>query len=551
MSFRLSPGTLDSLAGVFAPPRKRRSRGGGRGKGGARDDGAMLAFAAASLLRKTAPTSSSYRPSAQVKQAFGGGSHAAISARALRTMERTARRVPEVMVRVTGRQHGGGHVLANMSYISRLGHGEDKQIDLHTSEGEVLRDGRDMQELAQDWQEWETADEARRKGATSLSMILSMPAHTDPQGVKEAALAFAREEFANRSWVAALHVDRDHPHVHLTVARRDYDGRRFNPDSDDLLRYRQRFAQKLRDRGIEANATPVQARGVDAKHEPIAARKIREQGAVPQIDRNRADRARRLHENGRADPAVTALAKRQAVVRDTFQRSIDELLTSPSLVDQVKAQSLKTFVAAMPEPVPNSMRATQIDRGADAQSAAASAPEKGIAAADPVAAALARLEAATAEITARRAREAMAANPVTLALARMEAAKAEIEKRHQQEAGAADPLAATLARINEAAKVRTAPVQETGEVEMPGSDQSADRAAAKPGRDRPAERDADDQSQQMRPPLEPESRPMPTLSADQADAILRQTLERVRAQQQEREQMRQRDRSQDRGGPRR
>lgn len=247
MSFRLSPGTLDSLAGVFAPPRKRRASGGGRGKGGARDDGGMLAFAAASLLRKASPASS-YRLSAQVKRAFGGGSHAAISARALRTMERTARGVPEVMVRVTGRQHGGGHVLANMAYISRLGHGEDKQIDLHTGEGEVLRDGRDMQELAQDWQEWETADEARRQGATSLSMILSMPAHTDAQGVKEAALAFAREEFANRSWVAALHVDRYHPHVHLTVARRDFDGRRFNPDRDDLLRYRQRCAEAARPR---------------------------------------------------------------------------------------------------------------------------------------------------------------------------------------------------------------------------------------------------------------------------------------------------------------
>ncbi|WP_271301160.1 relaxase/mobilization nuclease domain-containing protein [Sphingomonas sp. CV7422] len=399
MSFRLSPGTLDSLAGVFAPPRKRRSRGGGRGKGGARNDGAMLAFAAASLLRKAAPASSGYRPSAQVKQPFGGGSHAAISARALRTMERTARGVPEVMVRVTGRQHGGGHVLANMSYISRLGHGEDKQIDLHTSEGEVLRDGRDMHALAQDWQEWETADEARRKGATSLSMILSMPAHTDPEGVREAALAFAREAFANRSWVAALHVDRDHPHVHLTVARRDFDGRRFNPDRDDLLRYRQRFAQKLRDRGIEANATPVRARGVDARHEPIAARKIREQGAVPQIDRNRVDRARRLHESGRADPAETALAKRQAVVRDTFQRSIDELRASSSFVDQVKAQTLRKFIAAMPEPVPN-FCALLDDREIVP---ATRGRQQGDVTADPIAAALARTQATNSRIAARRA----------------------------------------------------------------------------------------------------------------------------------------------------
>jgi hypothetical protein len=78
-------------------------------------------------------------------------------------------------------------------------------------------------------------DDARRKGATSISMILSMPAGTDPERLREAALDFAREEFANRSWVASLHVDRDHPHVHLTFARRDHDGRRFHPSRDDLF----------------------------------------------------------------------------------------------------------------------------------------------------------------------------------------------------------------------------------------------------------------------------------------------------------------------------
>jgi hypothetical protein len=106
---------------------------------------------------------------------------AAVSGRAIAAMERTARRVPEVMVRATGRQHGG-HVLANFSYISRLGHGEGKQVALYTSDEEVLHDARDMQILAQDWQEWEMGGDARRKGATSISMILSMPAGRIPSG---------------------------------------------------------------------------------------------------------------------------------------------------------------------------------------------------------------------------------------------------------------------------------------------------------------------------------------------------------------------------------
>jgi hypothetical protein len=275
-------------------------------------------------------------------------------------MERTSRQVPEVMVRITGRQHGGAHVLANFSYISRLGHGSDKELALHTSEGDVLRDGRDMQELAQDWHEWEVGGGARRAGATSISMILSMPTGTDPEQLQEAALAFAREEFANRSWVASLHVDRDHPHVHLTFARRALDGRRFNPDRDDLFRYRQRFAQKLRDRGIEANATPARARGIDPTHEPIAARKVREKGEVPRIDRSRAERVQRLREQGLPDPAQAALAKRQATVRATYERSIAELSESPSMVDQLVAKSVGRCVAAMPAPEPNSVRAVRL-----------------------------------------------------------------------------------------------------------------------------------------------------------------------------------------------
>lgn len=280
--------------------------------------------------------------------------------RAVMTADRTSRRAPEAVVRITGRQHGGGHLLANFSYISRLGHGDESELGLETSEGEVLRDGREMQLLAKEWHGWEMDGDARRKGATSISMILSMPTGTDPDRLKDAALDFAKEEFANRSWVAGLHIDRDHPHVHLTIARRDHDGRRFHPNRDDLFRWRQRFAEKLRDRGIEANATPARARGIDPMHEPIAAVKMREKGQVPEIDKSRIARAERLRAEGREDPVVAMLASRQATVRATYSRSIAELSTSPSAVDQHVARSLERFVATMPEPEPNSVRAMRL-----------------------------------------------------------------------------------------------------------------------------------------------------------------------------------------------
>jgi hypothetical protein len=367
MSFRLSSGTLDKLAGVYAPPRKHfPGSGGGRAKG-ATEGGSVVAL----LLPKTGRARADFTTNPQLKHAFGSGSHERVSDRAIRTLERTARGVPEVMVRVTGRQNGSGHVLANFAYISRLGHGAGKELALHTSDEDVLRDGRDMQILAQDWHEWQMGGDGRRKGATSISMILSMPAGTNPERLQEAALDFARTEFANRSWVASLHVDRDHPHVHLTIARRDLDGRRFNPDRDDLFRYRQRFAQKLRDRGIEANATPARARGIDPVHEPIAARKVRAKGEVPRIDKSRAERAARLRKQGVIDPAQAALASRHASIRSAHIQAFALLSRSPNVADQFVAQSVEKFVMAMPSPEPNSARAVRLARDQKAERAAA------------------------------------------------------------------------------------------------------------------------------------------------------------------------------------
>ena len=407
MSFNLSIGTLDTMAGIFAPAKKLRPGSGGGSGAKPREGGAMLGLAVASMFPKPVAQAGGYRPSAAARRAFGAGSQTGASRRAIAAMDRIARRSPEVMVRITGRQHGAGHVLANFTYISRLGHGTEQEIGLETSDGEVIRDGRAMQDLAQDWQEWEMGGDARRKGATSLSMILSMPSGTDPGRLKAAALDFAREEFANRSWVASLHTDRDHPHVHLTFARRDHDGRRFHPSRDDLFRYRQRFAQKLRERGIDANATPAKARGVDARHEPIAARQMRVRGQVPRLDECRAIRAQRFPKAGRGDPVQALLTERHAAVCKAYARSIAELRTSPSIVDQTVANSLQRFLDTLDSPEPQSLRAAKTlppERSVVRDQGRGTASEAG-AATDPVVAALARSRAMRDRIEARLERD--------------------------------------------------------------------------------------------------------------------------------------------------
>jgi hypothetical protein len=475
MSFRFSSGTMDSMAGVFAPPKKYRPGSGGGNAKAPNVGGRMLGTTVASMFPKPASSAAASRPGAQAKHAFGGGSRDRMSGRAFMTLERTSRRVPEVMVRITGRQHGGGHVLANFTYISRLGHGAEKELGLETSEGEVVRDGREMQLLAKEWHEAEMDGDARRKGATSISMILSMPSGTDPEGLKGAALDFARDEFANRQWVASLHVDRDHPHVHITIARRDLDGRRFHPDRDDLFRWRQRFAEKLRARGIEANATPTKARGIDPTHEHIAVQKMRDKGQVPRLDMSRAERAQRLRQQGIADPVQAFLGKRQEAVRATYQRSIDELLGSRSFVDQVVAQGLQKFVATMPASEPNSTRAVR--KAAFDRTVAASAPSvdaRQVSAdngAERIAAAvehlLERSRAMREKLEASKALQAP--DPLAAAIERSRAMREKVEANKALRAGS------DLTRANEAIRVLRKRARERRE-----RDQDSDQQFALP-----------------------------------------------------------------------
>jgi type IV secretory pathway VirD2 relaxase len=79
-----------------------------------------------------------------------------------------------------------------------------------------------------------------------------------------AAHDFAAMEFANFQYVMALHTFDSDPdkepspklHVHLCVKAIRLDGVRLNPRKDDLRRWRERFAERLREHGVACEATP-------------------------------------------------------------------------------------------------------------------------------------------------------------------------------------------------------------------------------------------------------------------------------------------------------
>ena len=200
-------------------------------------------------------------------------------------LQAIARRSPEVMVKVSGTSRGFGHLRAHFSYISR-----DGQIELEDQDGQVMNGPDGLAEVRADWQSAYPIPEERRGDETegrdvrrreAFHLVLSMPAGTPEIALKRAVREFAAEEFVGYQYVMALHTpttDPDpepspHPHVHLTIKSRALSGVRLNPRKVDLQRWRERFAERLRDQGLDASATRRQVR---LQREPGRGQKVQQ-----------------------------------------------------------------------------------------------------------------------------------------------------------------------------------------------------------------------------------------------------------------------------------
>lgn len=263
-------------------------------------------------------------------------------------LARIARRAPEAMVKITGRKRDGAHVQSHLEYISRNG-----KLELEENTGERVGGRSGVRELGDRWDDANQADlERRRTGSAAISMILSMPAGTDPDRLREAARAFAHHTFSESyDYVMALHTDVKHPHVHLTVRTVGHDGRRLNPRKADLDAWRQSFARELRARGIEAEATPRRARGKVQKAQRGPIRQMRDRGVTPQTVRSAyLEVAQELtgRKNIPTRPWEENIVKRQQTIRQTYLATAGALALSPDAEDRRLAEDVQKFVAGMP-----------------------------------------------------------------------------------------------------------------------------------------------------------------------------------------------------------
>jgi hypothetical protein len=175
------------------------------------------------------------------------------------------RRAPQVMVKVTGGGRGMRAIAAHLRYIGKNG-----RLPMEDDQGRE-QDGKDtVRDIADEWRWGGSPIPEHSMRREAFNVMLSMPRGTaSAQVVKEAAREFARREFADHAWVMVLHDYQANPHVHLSVRAQSRHGRRLNPRKADLRRWREVFAQTLRDRGVEAEATPQRVRGVRRSHEAL------------------------------------------------------------------------------------------------------------------------------------------------------------------------------------------------------------------------------------------------------------------------------------------
>ena len=202
----------------------------------------------------------------------GGPRTSAAAVRAKLTL--TTRKAPEVMVKISGSAKTLVKIKNHLDYISRNG-----DVSLETESGEILTGRDQVRELRDDWRDFGDPLPEVSKFRETINVVLSMPPGTDRLSVTRAARDFAAHIFAaNHQYVFAVHTDEAHPHVHLVIKARGFNGRRLNPNKSALQTWRDTFAAKLGENGITANATKRIVRGVTRQAKPQRTAHMRQAG---------------------------------------------------------------------------------------------------------------------------------------------------------------------------------------------------------------------------------------------------------------------------------
>jgi hypothetical protein len=263
---------------------------------------------------------------------------------------RTARRAPEVMIKVSGGARTLQGVGAHFDYIGRNGLNE-----IDTDMGEKLMERGLEKDLMLDWDLdldvlRRHTDRAVVQGRKPLklvhNLIFSMPKGTPSDKLAAAVRAFAINQFAlKHRYAMALHTHQGNPHVHLVVRAISEQGVRLDIRKATLRDWRQQFAAHLREQGIAANATERAVRGQPriSKTDGVFRSDRRNSSSYVHAKLNAyVHRDRNQPEPGQATLDATRRAVEQGwyVVHDVLERDGHSEV----------ARDIRRFLAQMPSP---------------------------------------------------------------------------------------------------------------------------------------------------------------------------------------------------------
>ncbi len=257
----------------------------------------------------------------------------------------------QVNVKVTSWGKSAGHVRDHVRYITRNG-----EIEAEDEFGRLHPNQLSTRDALNGW--FRERDPRRPAKRESMHLVLSMPHGTDPGKVLAAARKFSAREFRGRQYLLALHSEKTdrrlghgkHPHVHLVVKSLDDAGLRLHVGPHDLWRYREVFAEELRNLGVRATNAPALER-LEVKRERRS-RKQAELLKANNIRRNRQWRARAEEAMSialRDRPLDVSSAERRrkadrALAIQDYRLAAEVLRRSASAADQALANQIREFV---------------------------------------------------------------------------------------------------------------------------------------------------------------------------------------------------------------
>lgn len=177
---------------------------------------------------------------------------------------RAARRLPQAVVKVASYASGHNRVRATVKYVAREG-----GLLMEDEGGLTLTSWEEIEEVLKSWKQdygQQGKVNKNKKGRDAMHLVLSAPKGADKGAVQRAIRDFAAAQFGvNHQYLFTLHDDTAHPHGHLVVNARGFDGKYLRSNKAVLHAWRDLFAEKCREHGIEVDASSRLSRGIGTR----------------------------------------------------------------------------------------------------------------------------------------------------------------------------------------------------------------------------------------------------------------------------------------------